>query len=121
MIRSILSSLMLVVAATAGSVPAFAQGLRGEARAFHPEPAPYASNYGSRVAVDGDWLAVADHSGEDPTMQPLVWSAGFVEMYRRTSAGWEFSQVLTDPEHWFAGSFGQSIAIHGDVLVVANP
>ncbi|MCB9910075.1 MAG: hypothetical protein H6829_07350 [Planctomycetes bacterium] len=41
-------------------------------------------------------------------------------MYHRTSSGWQIAQLLTDPEGAL-GHFGESVAIEGNVLVVAQP
>ena len=72
--------------------------------------------FGSAVAVDGEWAAVGawrdDEVGND---------AGAVFMYQKTSAGWEFSQKLTDPSGIAFDRFGEAIDIEGDRLVVGAP
>jgi hypothetical protein len=70
----------------------------------------YNFEVGGAVAISDEWAAVADKTVQDAT--------GEVYMYRRTSAGWMFSQRLVGE---FQSGFGWSLAIEGDELVAGEP
>jgi hypothetical protein len=77
------------------------------------------ASFGTALDMEGDWLAVGDPAASDP----VLGSGGAVHLYRRSAAGWALETVLTTPP---AGillrtSFGTSLDLDGDLLVVGAP
>jgi hypothetical protein len=67
--------------------------------------------FGSAVAMDGDWLAVAggDPHGESP---------GAVHIYRQTDGTWNEAQSLAGGER---ERFGHAVSLRGGTLVIGAP
>ena len=63
---------------------------------------------GYSVAISGEWVAVSDF---------VAGRTGEVYVYRRTPQGWIFHQRLWKP---LSETFGHSVAIDGDTLVVGD-
>lgn len=77
------------------------------------------ASYGTALDMAGDWLAVGDPAANDP----VLGSGGAVHLYRRSPAGWVLETVLTIPTTGilFGTSFGTSLDLDGDLLVVGAP
>ncbi len=70
--------------------------------------------YGSAVAVDGDTLVIgapADDVGENADQ-------GSADVYRWTSSGWTHEATLTAADGAGGDSFGGSVAVSGDTVIV---
>lgn len=76
------------------------------------------SYFGSGLAVNADWIAVGA-PGEDP--QNVHFFYGNVYMFRRNAAGIELAGPLEVPDRAMLGTFGSTLALHGDTLVVGAP
>ncbi|HJW91607.1 MAG TPA: FG-GAP repeat protein, partial [Anaerolineales bacterium] len=73
--------------------------------------------FGASVTVDGGWLAVGA-PGVDVEEQK---DAGAVYIFRREGAGWKQQARLLAPDSAKEDSFGGSLALQGDTLVVGAP
>ncbi|MEZ5974484.1 MAG: hypothetical protein R3E96_06490 [Planctomycetota bacterium] len=71
------------------------------------------TGFGYSTAISGDWVAVG-YPGDSSQLA----SAGSVYMYRRVNGAWFLYQIVTADFVDFGDSFGYSVAIDGDTLVV---
>lgn len=75
--------------------------------------------FGSALATDGPWLAVAARAQADATGLP---STGSVTMYRRDDDGRFVRACVLTPEGGSPGDgFGRALALRGQTLVVGAP
>jgi hypothetical protein len=81
-------------------------------------PAPQAMCYfGWKVAVDGDILAVAAPFTDDAARGKDI---GVVHLYKRAGSLWSFAQTIRASDAGMSDSFGHSLDLAGNVLVVGN-
>lgn len=78
----------------------------------NPTPGPL-NHFGDAVAVDGEWLLVADPYDDAPGV-----NAGSVSAFRRVKSGWIAVQSLRAETPVAGECFGQSIAIDAGRLAV---
>ena len=71
-------------------------------------------NFGWSVAIDGDTLVVGAPSDDVGANA----DQGSASVYRWTGTGWAFEATLTAPDGAANDSFGASVAIDGDTVVV---
>jgi hypothetical protein len=72
-------------------------------------------NFGSRIALSGDTLAVASDNDNDSGV-----TAGAITIYTRSGGTWTYQQKLL-PSNPVAGlGFGRSLALSGDRLIVST-
>ncbi|MBL9022628.1 MAG: hypothetical protein JNL21_10540 [Myxococcales bacterium] len=77
---------------------------------------PELSQFGSSVAVRGDWAFIGAPADPDA----LGTAVGSVWVYHRVTGAWELSQVLTAAEPLEFGTFGTSVAVHGSRAIVGS-
>ena len=73
-------------------------------------------NFGSQVAVDGDWAAISaphDDNGQG--------NAGAVYLFQRVGGTWAEFQKLTASDLPLGGGLGSAVALKGDVLIAGAP
>ena len=75
-----------------------------------PGASSFVIGFGSRLALDGDTLAVA---------APGSWGQGRVYVYLRTAGTWTLQATLTPPLQ--ASAFGEALSLSGDTLAVGAP
>jgi len=83
--------------------------------------APEQSNlcgFGAALAVDGDTLAVAE--GISPDADKLGGREGQVFLFNRVNNNWTYTGTITPPRRDSIGTFGKSISLSGDLLVVGS-
>ncbi len=85
--------------------------LQQELSPSSPEP----NDYGSSVAISGDTLAVGDFYDDGIGADP-----GKVHIYTRSGGAWTLQQTLA-PNGDAYRSFGLSVALSGDTLLVGAP
>jgi hypothetical protein len=106
-----------------GAVHVLAPGQRGswvETQRIVPADAAPGAHFGSAIARDGDWLAVAA-TGRWPWTECEGEGCGSsaVHLFRRGESGeWVFAQRIPSP--FDEPGYGSSIALRGDLLVVAR-
>lgn len=110
--RSLRSARAILALVLAAGAPAAAQC---------PEavlPAPGDPCFGWDVALDGDTLAIGDvsHSGGGS-----ISGQGAAYVYRWSGAAWELEAMLTASDGQSADSFGSSVDLDGDDLIVGAP
>jgi hypothetical protein len=86
-----------------------------EAHLVAPDPA-FQDHFGSRVAISGDTIAVGAYALDD-----TLPDQGAVYVFTRTGTAWTFQQELKPEVPGTQQSFGMSLALSGDVLVVGAP
>jgi hypothetical protein len=79
-------------------------------------PGLFGGSFGSSVAIDGERLAV----GQPAATVGFV-SAGRVLVFEHTPAGWSTPVVVTAPDAAQGMSFGASVDVEGDRLIVGAP
>jgi len=73
--------------------------------------------YGTSVAIDGDWAAVGS-TGDDDAGN----NAGSVTLHRRQGDGtWVEVLTLVPDPGYPGGFFGAAVALEGDLLVIGSP
>jgi hypothetical protein len=81
-------------------------------------------DFGGRLALDGDTLAVGavgdDSAGSDPADNSLT-DSGAVHVYVREGDTWAQQAYLKSPNPTLGGGFGWSLALKGDRLLVGAP
>ena len=82
---------------------------------LHPQDETDSGAFGKTVAIDGEWIAVADHTNHNTGCS----NCGAVFMYKRNggTGDWDWQQTLTK-----GGSnddFGSSISIKGTRMVIS--
>jgi len=78
-----------------------------------PTPPDQGDRFGEAVAVEGD-TALVGAANEPPTF------AGRVHVYRRSGSVWSEEAVLAPDDGVFLGSFGASVALSGDWVIVGS-
>lgn len=78
-----------------------------------PPDVEYEDNFGSAVAIDGDWALIGSPLDDD-----LGDQSGAVYVYRRVSGTWQLSQKLKASDAVPSAQFGNALAMHGDIAVV---
>ncbi len=79
-------------------------------------------NFGRTVVQDGDWLAVGAPGDVLPDPNSITGaSLGSVYLYARDGGGWSLAQTLRVPDAVNGATFGLSLAMAGDLLIVAAP
>jgi FG-GAP repeat len=108
------STLLLIVATSAAAAP-FAR----EARLTgHGDPlGTWGARFGGAVAMDGDTLAV----GAPAENLAAGDEAGVVYVYLRTGDQWALQQRLLAADGHGGVTFGASLALDGDTLLVGAP
>jgi len=81
-----------------------------------PPDVEYEDNFGSAVAIDGDWALIGSPLDDDIAEQ-----SGAVYVYRRENGGWSLSQKLKPSDARFGSEFGEALAIDGSSAVVGSP
>lgn len=81
--------------------------------------------FGRAVAASGDWIAIGapgvDAVGEDASI-PVVMSVGEVSVFHRTAQRtWKLHGIVRPTEAAQFASFGSTVAIEGDTLIVGAP
>jgi len=76
------------------------------------EPAAGA-NYGSSIAVDGDWMLIGDEA--DSTFLSL---SGSVHVHQRVAGLWQYVETLYPDTPRLDARFGFSVALRGDVALI---
>jgi hypothetical protein len=81
--------------------------------------AAFESKFGNAVAVDGDVIAVAsrDDFVDDAN---IVEGAVYVYNYNAGTKSWSQAQKIGPPASFFRRSYGISISLDGDVLVIGD-
>jgi hypothetical protein len=118
--------------------------LSARLQSSRPDPFCWGEDFGSAVAISGDWIAVGspsepwllpgaelppevqDKNEASPYFNP---SQGSVYLFRRPAGGWADAtetQVLTEFDgtgyiNDYQDSFGESVALEGTTLVVGAP
>ncbi len=75
-------------------------------------------NYGNAIALDGDWLAVAEVPSSGIPSSPRN---GNVFIYQRINGEFIEQQILSEAVPSPLDHYGQSIALHDDLLAVYGP
>ena len=83
---------------------------------INPQDGQPHADFGSSVAIDGDYLVVGAQWGST-----YISGAGAAYIYKYDGVSWQFQQKLNDPNSLIYGRFGSSVAISGDVIVVGAP
>jgi hypothetical protein len=94
-----------------------ASGWVEEARLQPPESPQAGNEFGGRVAVSGDTVAVSAFYLD----VSFARRAGGVWVYRRTSGGWLKEALLVQGSPAFDGRFGFDVSLEGDLVVVGEP
>lgn len=114
--RPLLAALLALLAATSAGAQA---GMLAPTLEAEVTPPFYGSTdygrFGELVALDGDHAAV---SANDNTGTRRV---GVVHTLRRSTTGWVVRQALAPSDPDAPGTFGATMALNGDVLVVGSP
>jgi hypothetical protein len=108
---------MVALAVDAGRVHVYVRS--GTSWVLQQELAPSLqadTGFGESVAIDGDVLIVGS-----PRWAAGKGKAGAVFVYRRTGATWSAPTILTGETITANESYGQSVAIAGDTIVVGAP
>ena len=87
-----------------------------EVISLSPGDADAMDNFGTAVAVDGDWLAVGAPFDDDEGN-----AAGAVYMYERVGGVWTFGVKLTPTQLVMGDKFGTAVALDGQRLAVGAP
>ncbi len=74
--------------------------------------------FGAALAVDGDTLAVAE--GISPDDDEWGGREGRVFLFNRVNNEWTYNRTITPPRQDSLGTFGKSISLFGDLLVVGS-
>jgi len=74
------------------------------------------SQFGESLSIDGDRLVVG--STHDTNSSPATLGAAYV--FERSGGTWSQIQRLAHPDPATSGSFGQSVAIEGDAIVIGT-
>jgi hypothetical protein len=101
----------------AGAVYVFARqgdGWVEQARLTAGDGGPF-DLFGSALALDGDTLVVGAQGVDDPA---LGRNAGAAYVYHREKGAWVEQARLSPPDGGADDFFGQSVAIHGEVIAV---
>ncbi len=88
------------------------QTVQNEAVEIRPTP-EVETRFGISVAVSDDWMAVGDFIGDS--------HQGSVDMYKWTTAGWDWFQQITSPEPGLGYRFGNRLDLDGSRLIVGSP
>lgn len=70
-------------------------------------------NFGNHVALDGDWLAIAEVPSSGIPGSDM---SGAVHLYRRIAGTFNLEQTLAEPIPSNTDGFGRGLAIHNDLL-----
>jgi uncharacterized repeat protein (TIGR01451 family) len=105
--------------ANLGSAYAFARsgGFWAEQQFLHPSDGATDDNFGAAVAVDGDTAVVGSPLHDSPAGA----DAGAVYVFVRAGTAWTEQQKLAASDAAAANSFGSSVSISGDTIVVGAP
>ena len=76
-----------------------------------------ASNFGTQVRLDGDWLAVGDAGAATSV---TAWG-GSVSLFQRNGTQWNYVQTIEPQDGTDGMMFGLDIALSGNHLAVAAP
>jgi hypothetical protein len=74
-------------------------------------------NFGSDVAIQGDYAVIGARSEDVGTTQ----DQGVAYVYKKVNGAWVFKQKLTASNGTKASNFGMSVAIDNDFIVVGAP
>ncbi|MDN5210582.1 FG-GAP-like repeat-containing protein [Fulvivirgaceae bacterium BMA12] len=75
--------------------------------------------FGNSVSIFGEWAVVGAPNHHCDYCEPTGMLAGAVYVFHKNALGeWEETQVLTPTSHGGFREFGNSVAIHRDVIVV---
>lgn len=78
--------------------------------------------YGSSVAIDGDWAVVgATHTGVSTTYMSDQYGQAYVYHYDSTTYTWSEFAILTSSTATYGDSFGATVAISRDTIIVGAP
>lgn len=76
----------------------------------------------SFAAIDGDLLALGNHTANIAVGDGTVGNAGAVVLFRRGGDGqWRFEAVLLPPTPSGTSEFGRAISVSGDTVLVGAP
>lgn len=79
------------------------------------------SSFGGRVAISGEYVAVSAYSDDNSGTGPALQNSGSAYIFKQSLAGinnWGLLKKITAPVIMESASFGSSIAIDGDHVVV---
>lgn len=78
--------------------------------------------FGWSVAIDGDYAVVGSaNEGEDSTGTNTIKNAGAAFIFKRFGTTWMFQQKIVSSDRGANESFGNTVAISGDYIVVGCP
>lgn len=87
-------------------------------RSLRPAGVESDASYGARVAIDGDWMAIAAPDGRGDAGD----ASGFVEIYQRTGSDWTLQRRLTvDDALAGRAEIGAAVALEGGRLLIGAP
>jgi hypothetical protein len=119
-------------AAVSGAAYVFVRsaGVWSQAAALRPEPGTagsLAQQFGTRVAIAGDTLAVSElAAAPSPTSRRLASTLppsanGAVQVFARSGTNWQAQMLLAADGGENAPSFGLSLAMTSELIVVGSP
>ena len=78
-------------------------------------------NFGQSVAISNGYIIVgADRDDEGLAGQPKFYGAGSAYVFKLTGTTWAFQQKLVAPDRTYDDSFGWSVAIDGNHIVIGS-
>jgi len=109
--RHLLVVLVSIVTALSSAQPI-------ETKVSHPQTGFPSRDMGAGVWLQGDLLAVGAPDTGQLSGESLI---GTVYLYRNIGGTWQKEAEVAPPVNYASGSFGQSVAISGDMLLVGYP
>lgn len=108
--------LLAISAAAWCTVSSLGQEIESLGPWLPPLSTPTNATFGTRMACNGDWLAIAsDHE------VPNVYGEGMVHLYERTSESWEPRQTITAPDGFDGNHFGLPVVLGEERLIIGSP
>lgn len=77
--------------------------------------------FGSSVAIDGDWIVVGAQAADLPEDSPTITDAGSASIFHRVGTTWTREQLLTSDTPVSEEHFGSGVAIDNGIIAVGAP